>query len=253
MELRKAFIGQAQKVQQSSMPPLILNVGVSLPDPNDPVGSYRHQWRNYFRQEIFPRLMDFKPDIIFISAGFDAHKRDEINGGYIALVEEDFEWVTDGLMRIANSCCKGRVVSSLEGGYQISGEYSSAFAKSIKFHVNSMAKAAKCVANYDFDDAKREMELEANTIQEMEARRIAKQEAILKRKREEIAAREALLTESAPGDPTSAPAGGEGLNFYATSSPPDMKKSRRAASKPIDYVALSQKMDEEKAAKSAPS
>jgi hypothetical protein len=39
--------------------------------------------------------------------------------GYIALVEEDFEWITNNLIRIANSCCEGRVVSALEGGYQI--------------------------------------------------------------------------------------------------------------------------------------
>ena len=41
------------------------------------------------REEIFPRLMTFQPDIIFISAGFDAHKKDTINGGYIALVSDE--------------------------------------------------------------------------------------------------------------------------------------------------------------------
>ena len=168
-ELRSAFSLSAQNLE-SQLPPLILNVGVGLPDPNDPVGSYRHQWRNYFRNEIFPRLLKFKPDMIFISAGFDAHKRDEINGGYIALTEEDFEWVTNGLMRIANSCCSGRVVSSLEGGYQISGEHCSAFAKSVKFHVRAMAKAARCTAKYDLEEAKKEMEMEAQTIRDFEAR-----------------------------------------------------------------------------------
>ena len=59
---------------EETLPTLILNVGVSLPDPSDPVGAYRHQWRNYFRNDIFPRLMTFKPDLIIISAGFDAHK-----------------------------------------------------------------------------------------------------------------------------------------------------------------------------------
>lgn len=81
------------------------------------------------REEIFPRLNAFAPDLIFISAGFDAHKKDSINSGYISLVEEDFDWVTKHLIRIANSHCQGRIVSALEGGYQLGGEYVSAFAK----------------------------------------------------------------------------------------------------------------------------
>ena len=50
----------------------------------------------------------------------------------VVQVEEDYDWLTRNLMRIANSCCEGRIVSALEGGYQISGEFSSAFAKSVK-------------------------------------------------------------------------------------------------------------------------
>ena len=73
----------------------------SLPESTETTaGEYRHQWRNYFRDEIFPRLMALKPDMIFISAGFDAHKKDVINSGYISLVEEDFDWVTQGLVRV---------------------------------------------------------------------------------------------------------------------------------------------------------
>jgi acetoin utilization deacetylase AcuC-like enzyme len=75
--------------------------------------AYRSFWRNKFRQDIFPRLLDFDPDMILISAGFDAHRKDGINSGYISLVEEDFEWVTKHLVRIANTCCEGRVVSAL--------------------------------------------------------------------------------------------------------------------------------------------
>ena len=47
-------------------------------------------------------------------------------------VEEDYEWVTQRLVAIANSCCEGRIVSVLEGGYQLGGEYCSAFAQSAK-------------------------------------------------------------------------------------------------------------------------
>ena len=56
-------------------------------------------------------------------------------------MEEDFEWVTDKLVQIANTCCSGRIVSVLEGGYQLGGEYCSAFAQSAKVR----ATAAECV------------------------------------------------------------------------------------------------------------
>jgi hypothetical protein len=136
--------GSPQKLSQAEapMPPLILDIGVSLPstggDGAEGRGKvldelhYRIQWRRYFREQIFPRLLDFGPDLIFVSAGFDAHKKDGINGGYIALQEEDFEWVTDRLVQLANSCCDGRIVSVLEGGYQLGAEYCSAFAQSAK-------------------------------------------------------------------------------------------------------------------------
>lgn len=78
----------------AGMPALILDIGVELPrgeaeqDRGKALAelNYRIQWRKYFRDEIFPRLMQFKPDFLFISAGFDAHKKDTINGGYISLV-----------------------------------------------------------------------------------------------------------------------------------------------------------------------
>ena len=76
----------------------------------------------------------------------------------IVQVEEDYEWLTTQLIRIANSTCQGRVVSALEGGYQISAEHSSAFAKSVKAHVGAMcsAGAAKAKAPY----LQRDMEIE---------------------------------------------------------------------------------------------
>ena len=168
---------------------LILDVGCSLPASNEVTsGEYRHQWRNYFRQQVFPRLEEFAPDMIFISAGFDAHKKDGINSGYIALVEEDFDWVTNGLIRIANSCCEGRVVSALEGGYQIGGEFCSSFAKSVKTHVASLAAGAKTVMPYSVEDGVREMEVEKALLDEAAERRYQKQ---LQLQRQEELAREA--------------------------------------------------------------
>ena len=166
------------------MDPLILDIGVRL--PGESLGpeataatsnEYRHQWRNYFRDEIFPRMMTFQPDMIFISAGFDAHKKDTINGGYIALLEEDFEWVTTNLLKIANACCEGRVVSALEGGYQLGGEYSSSFAKSVKTHVAAMVRGGKCLeSKYNQDDADKEKAIERELLDDAERRRLAKLE-----------------------------------------------------------------------------
>lgn len=132
--------------------PMILDIGVPLPDnipfDEDTVHSrlladfqYRHQWRNYFRDHIFPRIATFQPDLVLISAGFDAHRKDTINAGYIALGEEDFVWVTEHLLLLAEEHCAGRVVSVLEGGYQIGGEFSSAFARSVAAHVETLARA----------------------------------------------------------------------------------------------------------------
>jgi hypothetical protein len=70
----------------SYAPPLVLDIGVTFASEEMVQGEYRHQWRNYFRDTIFPKLLEFAPDCLFISAGFDAHKKDLINSGYIALV-----------------------------------------------------------------------------------------------------------------------------------------------------------------------
>jgi len=66
-------------------------------------------------KELFPELCRFKPDLLFISAGFDAHRHDLI--GQLNLHSDDYIWITEKLLGIANIYCKGRVVSVLEGGY----------------------------------------------------------------------------------------------------------------------------------------
>jgi len=76
-------------------------------------------FREAFETTILPRLRDFRPDLVVISAGFDAHQRDPLAN--IKLVEADFEWVTRKLMEIADASAKGRVVSVLEGGYDLDG------------------------------------------------------------------------------------------------------------------------------------
>jgi acetoin utilization deacetylase AcuC-like enzyme len=64
-----------------------------------------------------PALERFKPEMIFVSAGFDAHVADDMSG--VSLVDEDYRWVTEELVRIAEQSASKRIVSTLEGGYEL--------------------------------------------------------------------------------------------------------------------------------------
>jgi acetoin utilization deacetylase AcuC-like enzyme len=79
-----------------------------------------------------PRLHEFKPEMIFISAGFDAHREDDL--GNLGLVEDDYAWLTDQVREIANRYAHGRIVSCLEGGYNLS-----ALGRSVVAHVRALA------------------------------------------------------------------------------------------------------------------
>jgi acetoin utilization deacetylase AcuC-like enzyme len=79
-----------------------------------------------------PRLEEFKPQMIFISAGFDAHREDDL--GQLGMVEADYEWITMRLMDVAERHCKGRIVSVLEGGYALSS-----LARSAVVHIRTLA------------------------------------------------------------------------------------------------------------------
>jgi acetoin utilization deacetylase AcuC-like enzyme len=89
-------------------------------------GDGGNQFRNAFESVILPRLKNFQPDLIVISAGFDAHQRDPLAN--LNLLEADFDWATRKIMEIADSTAKGRVVSLLEGGYDLQGLAGSAAA-----------------------------------------------------------------------------------------------------------------------------
>ncbi len=80
-----------------------------------------------------PRLEQFKPEMIFISAGFDAHREDDL--GQLGLVEQDYAWITAQVMAVAERHAKGRIVSSLEGGYNLD-----ALARSVLAHVRTLAE-----------------------------------------------------------------------------------------------------------------
>jgi acetoin utilization deacetylase AcuC-like enzyme len=83
-------------------------------------------FRQAFENSILPRLRKFGPEIVVISAGFDAHVRDPLAN--LNLVEDDFAWATRKLMEVADASAEGRVVSLLEGGYDLEGLANSAAA-----------------------------------------------------------------------------------------------------------------------------
>ena len=91
------------------------------------------QFRQAMETAILPRLEDFGPDLIIISAGFDAHMRDPLAN--LNFLEPDYTWVTQKLMELADRRANGRVVSVLEGGYDLEG-----LAKSVAAHVTALMR-----------------------------------------------------------------------------------------------------------------
>jgi acetoin utilization deacetylase AcuC-like enzyme len=91
------------------------------------------QFREALRGRILPALADFRPDLIIVSAGFDAHRNDPLAS--LELDEEDFAWATLHLMEAADRHCRGRLVSMLEGGYDLKG-----LAGSVAVHVQALMR-----------------------------------------------------------------------------------------------------------------
>ncbi|HWJ93587.1 MAG TPA: histone deacetylase family protein [Telluria sp.] len=88
--------------------------------------------RKLVQDQWLPALHAFRPQMIFISAGFDAHREDDMGG--MALVEADYAWMTRQIMAVAKEHCKGRIVSCLEGGYN-----PGALARSVVAHLKVLA------------------------------------------------------------------------------------------------------------------
>lgn len=88
--------------------------------------------RELIEQHWMPRLEEFRPEMIFISAGFDAHRDDDL--GQLGLVEADYTWMTQKIKEIAAKHAKGRIVSCLEGGYNLD-----ALGRSVEAHVRALA------------------------------------------------------------------------------------------------------------------
>jgi acetoin utilization deacetylase AcuC-like enzyme len=101
---------------------------------NIPVPAYTKGMdvRELIEATWMPRLEEFKPEMIFISAGFDAHREDDM--GQMGLVEQDYAWITDRIKSVADRHAKGRIVSCLEGGYALS-----ALGRSVEAHIRVLA------------------------------------------------------------------------------------------------------------------
>ncbi len=101
---------------------------------NLPIPAYTRggEVRELIEANWMPRLDTFRPQMIFISAGFDAHREDEL--GQLGLVEADYEWITRRLVDVARRHAQGRIVSCLEGGYSLG-----ALARSVAAHLRALA------------------------------------------------------------------------------------------------------------------
>jgi len=97
-----------------------------------PAGSGSQAFRDGWTNRILPELLTFRPDMIIISAGFDAHASDPL--AQISLSDDDYAWITGKLLALAQKCCEGRLISSLEGGYDLA-----ALASSTTAHVRALS------------------------------------------------------------------------------------------------------------------
>ena len=109
------------------------SAGTILNVPLSP-GDGGAEFRTAMQGAVLPRIAAFEPDLLLISAGFDAHMRDPL--AQLNLVEDDFAWATRALMDVADATCDGRVVSVLEGGYDLTG-----LSRSVAVHVKTLMTA----------------------------------------------------------------------------------------------------------------
>lgn len=96
-----------------------------------PAGSGSEAFRDAWRSRLLPAVADFRPQLLLISAGFDAHRRDPMAA--LQLDAGDFSWITRELVQLADRHCAGRIVSTLEGGYDLE-----ALADSCLAHVDAL-------------------------------------------------------------------------------------------------------------------
>ncbi|MBE9549320.1 MAG: histone deacetylase family protein [Proteobacteria bacterium] len=98
-----------------------------------PAGTSGEIWQQAVAQQWLPRLDEFKPELIIISAGFDSHWKDDMGG--FKLLEADYAWFTQEMVKLADKYARGRLISCLEGGYDLPSLGRSAVA-----HIKQLAE-----------------------------------------------------------------------------------------------------------------
>jgi acetoin utilization deacetylase AcuC-like enzyme len=96
-------------------------------------GAGSQEFREIMQQQLLPELDKYKPELVMVSAGFDAHIEDFM--AQIRLKDEDYTWITELLLDVADRHCNGRLVSVLEGGYELD-----ALGRSVFCHLKSLMK-----------------------------------------------------------------------------------------------------------------
>jgi acetoin utilization deacetylase AcuC-like enzyme len=102
---------------------------INIPLPGGTTGK---AYREAFEARALPTLDAFAPQLLFFSAGFDAHREDDMS--HFMLTEPDYAWITEQVMAVANRHAGGRAVSMLEGGYDLSS-----LGRSVAAHIKAMA------------------------------------------------------------------------------------------------------------------
>ena len=106
---------------------------INIPLPPESDGKIM---RAAYEARVFPKIKAFKPELILVSAGFDAHRDDPL--AQLNWSTDDFTWLSRQLCALAGDLCRGRLVSALEGGYDLE-----ALAASVKAHVEILSEAAQ--------------------------------------------------------------------------------------------------------------
>ena len=97
-----------------------------------PAGTTGKRYREAFEEKVLPALAAFQPEMLLFSAGFDAHREDDM--GQFGLMESDYIWITEQSMAVTQTPTRGRVVSVLEGGYDLSS-----LGRSVAAHIRVLA------------------------------------------------------------------------------------------------------------------
>jgi acetoin utilization deacetylase AcuC-like enzyme len=108
--------------------------GTTLNCPLPPM-SGEAEWLRALEGSVLPAIEEFRPDFVLVSAGFDAHHRDPLSS--TRLSEASFTLMTRAILDVAQRCCEGKLVASLEGGYDLDG-----LARSVEAHVGELVSAA---------------------------------------------------------------------------------------------------------------